>query len=102
MNGDGVQYLFCANYGNNTVSVLTNTLVAVGNVTTYTTNSVPMTNVVVTATGTTNLNFSGSFTGNGSGLINLPVNAITGGFTTNIVIGGHTFYITNGIIMNVQ
>jgi hypothetical protein len=45
---------------------------------------------------------NGTFTGSGAGLTNLPVTAITGGFNTNILIGGHTFYITNGIIMAVQ
>jgi hypothetical protein len=30
------------------------------------------------------------------------VNNLVGGFSTNLVIGGHTLYITNGIIMNVQ
>ena len=43
-----------------------------------------------------------NFSGNGAGLTNVPANAINGGFTTNILIGGHTLYITNGIIMNVQ
>jgi hypothetical protein len=42
------------------------------------------------------------FSGPGSGLTDVPVSAITGGFNTNILVGGHTFYITNGIIMNVQ
>jgi hypothetical protein len=46
--------------------------------------------------------FNGFHSGNGSGLTNLAANAITGGFSTNIVIGGHTLYITNGIIMYVQ
>jgi hypothetical protein len=31
-----------------------------------------------------------------------PTSSLTGGFSTNIVMGGHTLYITNGIIMNVQ
>jgi hypothetical protein len=39
---------------------------------------------------------------NASGLTNLSASAITGGFNTNILVGEHTFYITNGIIMNVQ
>jgi len=43
-----------------------------------------------------------NFSGNGAGLTNVPANAINGGFTTNILIGGHTFYYTNGILMNVQ
>jgi len=46
--------------------------------------------------------FNGFHSGNGSGLTNLAASAITGGISTNIVIGGHTLYITNGIIMNVQ
>jgi hypothetical protein len=46
--------------------------------------------------------FNGTFSGNGNALTNLAANAITGGFSTNIVIGDHTLYITNGIIMNVQ
>jgi len=48
------------------------------------------------------VNLSGAFSGNGSGLTNLQVKAVVGGFTTNIIISGHTLYITNGIIMNVQ
>jgi hypothetical protein len=50
----------------------------------------------------TGLTLSGTFTGNGSGLANVPASAITGGITTDAVVGGHTFYITNGIIMNFQ
>ena len=42
--------------------------------------------------------FNGSFTGNGAGLTNLA----TGGITTNVLVAGVTFYITNGIIMKVQ
>jgi hypothetical protein len=51
-----------------------------------------------------NGSITGTFTGNASGLTNftVPVGSLTGGFNTNIVIGGHTFYITNGVIMNVQ
>jgi len=45
---------------------------------------------------------NGTIAGNGSGLTNLTANALTGGFTTNILVGGHTFYITNGLIMNIQ
>jgi hypothetical protein len=45
---------------------------------------------------------AGSFTGSGAGLTNIPANAITGGVTTNLLVGGHTLYITNGIIMSVQ
>jgi hypothetical protein len=40
--------------------------------------------------------------GNASGLTNIPASAITGGSTTNILVGGHTFYITNGVITKVQ
>ena len=47
-------------------------------------------------------NFTGNFYGNGGNLTNLTANAITGGSTTNIDIGGHTFFITNGVIMNIQ
>jgi hypothetical protein len=60
-----------------------------------------------------------NFTGNGAGLTNLnaasltgsipsasltsvPTTSLTGGFTTNILIGEHTFYYTNGILMNIQ
>jgi hypothetical protein len=45
---------------------------------------------------------AGSFTGSGAGLTNIPASAITGGVTTNLLLGGHTLYITNGIIMGVQ
>jgi len=45
---------------------------------------------------------AGNFTGSGAGLTNIPANAITGGVTTNLLVGGHTLYITNGIIMSVQ
>jgi hypothetical protein len=27
---------------------------------------------------------------------------IAGGLTTNILVGGHTFYYTNGVLMNIQ
>jgi hypothetical protein len=40
--------------------------------------------------------------GNASGLTNLNANNVVGGITTNAVIGGHTFYYTNGVLMNVQ
>jgi hypothetical protein len=40
--------------------------------------------------------------GNLAGGTNLPASSITGGFTTNILIGGHTFYYTNGVLMNIQ
>ena len=46
--------------------------------------------------------FAGSLAGNGAAVTNVPASAITGGFSTNILIGGHTFYITNGIIRNVE
>jgi hypothetical protein len=42
------------------------------------------------------------YSGNGAGLTNISAGAITGGYNTNLVIGGHTFYITNGLIMYVQ
>jgi len=39
------------------------------------------------------------FNGNGAGLTNLKIPALTGGITTNYVVpGGATFYITNGVI----
>jgi hypothetical protein len=61
------------------------------------------TNLYVTLAGTGSTNRQPIFTGyNASGLTNLPARAITGGFNTNILVGGHTLYITNGIIMNVQ
>jgi hypothetical protein len=43
-----------------------------------------------------------NFSGNGAGLTNVPAKAINGGFTTNILIGGRTFYYTNGVLMNIQ
>ena len=49
-----------------------------------------------------NLTVLGALSANGSGLMNVPAAAIAGGFTTNIVIGGHVFYYTNGVLMNVQ
>ncbi|HEY5043845.1 MAG TPA: hypothetical protein VIK53_17880 [Verrucomicrobiae bacterium] len=49
-----------------------------------------------------NPQFNYPLAGNGAGLTNLSASAITGGITTNILTGGHTFYITNGVIMNVQ
>jgi hypothetical protein len=45
---------------------------------------------------------AGIFTGNGANLTNLQAGAITGGLTTNIVIGSSTFFITNGLIMKIQ
>ena len=63
---------------------------------------------LVVQTGSKNISFQdgfnwyGNFIGNGSGLTDIPASAITGGFNTNILVGGHTFYITNGIIMNIQ
>jgi hypothetical protein len=50
----------------------------------------------------TGVNITGTFTGNGNGLTNVKASAIIGGANTNILIGGHTLFITNGIIMNVQ
>jgi hypothetical protein len=50
----------------------------------------------------TGVMLNGVFTGDGSGLTNLTANSITGGFSTNIIIDGHMFYITNGSIMDVQ
>jgi len=35
-------------------------------------------------------------------LTNVSANSITGGITTKILIGGHTFYITNGLIIGIQ
>jgi hypothetical protein len=55
----------------------------------------------VTATNAGNV-FGGSFNGTGAGLVNIPSAAISGGISTNILIGGHTFYITNGFIMAIQ
>jgi hypothetical protein len=40
--------------------------------------------------------------GNASGLTNLNANNIVGGITTNIIIGGQTFYYTNGVLMNIR
>ena len=45
---------------------------------------------------------NGTIHGNGGALTNIPASGIAGGFNTNILVGGHTFYITNGIIMNIQ
>jgi hypothetical protein len=56
---------------------------------------------IVNATNVNNV-FTGTFTGSGAALTNLSASAITGGITTNILVGGHTFYITNGLIMNIQ
>ena len=60
--------------------------------------------ITVTSVATNQVNIGAGFTlaGSGSGLTNLSASAIIGGFNTNILVGGHTFYITNGIIMNVQ
>ena len=77
VSGDGKMDLITANTGNNTVSVLLG-------------QSDPITSLAQ---------------GNGFGLTNLSASAISGGITTNILTsssGGHTLYITNGIIMNVQ
>jgi hypothetical protein len=43
-----------------------------------------------------------NFSGNGSGLTNVPAGAITGGITTNITIGVQTLYFVNGLLINVQ
>ena len=71
--------------------------------------NVPMLNGTNVFTGTNNFagvviatNVNNQFTGNGAGLTNVPASAISGGINTNVLIGGHTFYITNGIIMNIQ
>jgi len=61
--------------------------------------AMPAAVVTNTASGVT---LTGTFAGSGSGLTNVPAGAIVGGITTNILIGGHTLYITNGIVMNVQ
>ena len=45
---------------------------------------------------------NGTFSGNGAGLTNVPATAISGGLTTNILIDGHIFFITNGLIINIQ
>lgn len=75
------------------------------------------TNIWITQGGKTGMvlttqtaNFSGFFTGNGSGLTNLNATQLTGtlpaaslpGITTNVSNGGITFYITNGLIMRVS
>ena len=51
-----------------------------------------------------NLDVRGGLTVSGSARITggLSVDNLTGGVTTNIVISGHTFYITNGVIMSIQ
>ena len=51
-----------------------------------------------------NVNVSGGLTVSGSALISggLSVDNIVGGITTNILIGGHTFYYTNGVLINIQ
>jgi hypothetical protein len=68
------------------------------------TNAFTGTNTFAGALTATNANnvISGTFTGSGAGLTNLSVTAITGGINTNLLIGGHTFFITNGIIMAIQ
>ena len=43
-----------------------------------------------------------SFSGNGAGLVNVPASGLSGGITTNIVIDRHTFYYTNGVLINIQ
>lgn len=42
------------------------------------------------------------FSGDGSGLLNVPAGAIAGGITTNILVGGQTLTFSNGILINVQ
>jgi hypothetical protein len=51
-----------------------------------------------------NLNVSGGLTVSGSALISggLSVNNLVGGITTNILIGGHMFFYTNGVLINIQ
>ena len=54
-----------------------------------------------------NINLSGAFTGDGSGLTNLAANAIAGGLTTNfsvLVPGGrtNTLCFTNGVLRAIQ
>ena len=64
-----------------------------------------LTNLPVTGSAVTT-NANGSLTinlaGNGGGLTNIPVGAITGGLTTNIVINGLTFYYVNGSLVNIK
>jgi hypothetical protein len=79
VNGDGKVDLISANEQSGSLTVLTNEY-----------NS------------SVNVNFTGAFSGSGAGLTGVSASAITGGLSTNIVIGGHTFYITNGIIFNIQ
>ena len=130
LNGDGAPDLVCVNDGTNTLTVLTNastlTPVPAGltarfagngasltglNASQLTSGTVPLAQLPGTVlTNTENGvtlggNFSGTLGGNGGGLTNLPAAAVTGGLTTNILTsssGGHTLYITNGIIMRVQ
>lgn len=78
LNGDGRLDLISANRTTNTLSVFLNNQ-----------------GVIAQA-------FSGYFTGNGGGLTNINASAISGALTTNIVIGGFTFYITNGLIFRIQ
>jgi hypothetical protein len=84
VNGDGKVDLITANYGNSSLTVLTNNFGS-----------------------TVNASFAGSFTGSGAGLTNVPASAISGGVNTSVVVmisggGTKTFYITNGIIVNIQ
>ena len=52
---------------------------------------------------------STNFAGNGAGLTNLNAAKLTGtlpvtnlpGLTTNVVVTGATFYVTNGLIMRI-
>lgn len=130
VNGDSKVDLICANWGDNTLSVLTNNgsggfvLASTPNVgngsftvcaadvngdgkmdlvsANIAANTLTvLTNASVTAVSTSAL-IAASFTGNAGGLSNVPASAITGGLTANVVISGHTLYITNGIIMNIQ
>ncbi len=80
--------------------------IASGNLPATVTNTAPVTLAqlpsAVLTNNQTGATLSGSFTGNGGGLTNIPVAAIFGGINTNILINGVTFYITNGIIMKIQ
>jgi hypothetical protein len=59
-----------------------------------------------TATVGNNLDVRGGLTVSASARISGGLSVdnlnIAGSISTNIVIGGHTFYITNGVIMNIQ
>lgn len=71
--------------------------------------TVPLTQLpsTVVTNNSTNVSLNGTFSGNGSGLFNIPNTAISGGLTTNIpvvVLGGETRVLcfTNGILTAVQ